>query len=206
MPRAIRPERMIYRARGSALIPGRKWPREPSVAGDGEVSHTLRIEKCFSACFEQHRNRRAASCHHAQRRDHAYRLPVLDGPAGACIEEMTIPTMVDFEKALVIAAGGERAGRELDGCDDLVQPSRMANPDAPWSAVALRARGADVASQVDERMFETVLQAQRRHPIRGVFLAYAAEVYFHPAARQSDSMLAPFDIAPPDRRYRIRQR
>ena len=51
MLRAVRSERMIYRAPGSALIPGGKWPRQRSVAGDGEVSHTLRIEKCFSACF-----------------------------------------------------------------------------------------------------------------------------------------------------------
>src|ERR1700687_5405818 len=116
---------------------------------------------------------------------------------------MTVSTVVDLEKTLVIAAGCKRAARELDRGDNFACPPWVADSDAPRSAILLRPGGTNIASKINKNMLKAALQAKGRHPIRGVFLADAAEVYFHSTAWQTDRILAPFDIAPPDRRYGV---
>src|ERR1700686_457539 len=113
---------------------------------------------------------------------------------------MTVATVVDLKKTLVIAAGCKRAACELDGGDDFAWAPRMTDSDAPRRAILLRSGGTNIAAKVDKNMLKAVLDAKGRHAVRGVFLADAAEVYFHSGARQTDRILAPFDIAPPDRR------
>ena len=117
------------------------------------------------------------------------------------IKQMTVAPVVDLEKTFVIAAGCKRAARELDRGDDFACPPWMTDSDAPRSAIVLRPGGTNIAAKVDKDMPKAVLEATGRHPIRGVFLADTAEVYFHSRARQTDRIPAPFDIAPPDRRY-----
>jgi hypothetical protein len=192
---------MIYRVLGSAVVDGSKWPSQSSILGDRKISYTLGIEKCFAGCFEQHCDRRATSGDHAEWCNDAYRLPVPDGPAGTRIKQMTVPAAVDLEKTFVIAAGRKRAARELDRRDDFARPPWVTDSDAPRSAILLRPGGANIAAKVDKNMLKAVLEAKGRHPIRRVFLADAAEVHFHSSAWQTDRMLAPFDIAPADRRY-----
>src|SRR3977135_628207 len=134
---------MIYRVLASAVVDGSQWPRQSSILGDRKISYTLGIEKCFAGCFEQHCDRRATSRDHAEWCDDAYRLPVPDGPAGSRVEQMTVPAAVDLEKTFVIAAGRKRAARELDRGDDFARPPRVADSDAPRSAILLRPRGGD---------------------------------------------------------------
>ena len=144
---------------------GGEWSGQGSVASNRQVSYTLRIEKRFSGLLEQHRDRRTTSRDHAKRCGDANRLPVLNWPAAARVEEVTIPDLVDFEETFVIAAGRKGTAQHLDGGDDFAGPPRMANAHEPRSAVLLRAGHTDIASQIDEGVQETVLEAKRGHPV-----------------------------------------
>src|SRR5690242_21850070 len=76
-----------------------------AVAVDREIVDPLRIEKRERALFEQHRDRCAASGDDAKRRDDADAAPVFNGHSASRIEDVAIAASVDFEMALVIAAG-----------------------------------------------------------------------------------------------------
>ena len=138
-----------------------------------------------------------------KRRHHADRLPVRDRHARARVEDVAIAAAPDLEEPLVIAARRDRAVDELHRGDRPFLLARMLDADPPWRAVRLRPDRADIASEIDESVRDPVLDEDRRHPVGGVFLADAAEIDFHPGARQPDRVLAPLDLRPADQRERV---
>src|SRR5258708_623784 len=80
----------------------------------------------------EHRDGGRAPGHEAARRVHGHRLESPRETPGARIEDMAVAHAVDLDVALVVAAGGDRAGGHGQRGEQLVRAARMLDPHAPW--------------------------------------------------------------------------
>ena len=122
-------------------------------------------------------------------------------------EDVAIAAAVEFEEALVVAAGRHGARREIEPGDrarrlgaDARCRSRHGAPSA--CGPSTRTSPARLTQSVPDAM----LDADRRGAVGRVFLADAAEVDFHAGARQADRMSVPLDRGPADERTQSRER
>ena len=89
---------------------------------------------------------------------------------------MPEPAAFDFPIALIAAARRNAArGREQSGYRGFVR-LRVANTDAPGRAVRVRPDNGDVAPEIYHALLDAERAANLGGPIRGIFLADAAEV------------------------------
>src|SRR5947207_6928550 len=154
------------------------------------------VEPLCAAILHQHRDGRCTAGDDAfgcRDRDAG---EAADRHAGARRENMAVAPAVDLDEALVIAAGRDRALKQIERCHDSFRAAWMLDADRPGGSVGMRPDDLDVAAEIDQAVAEASFGAERRGAIRRVFLDHAAEVDFHSWKTEHESRALPADLVP----------
>src|SRR5207253_3493474 len=119
---------------------------------------------------------------------------------------MAVAPAVDLDEALVIAAGRDRALKQIERCHDSLRNAWMLDADRPGRSVGMRPDDLNVAAKIDQAVAKACLRAERRGAIRRVFLDHAAEVDFHSSKTEHESRALPADLVPAHARKQALQR
>ena len=115
--------------------------------------------------------------------------------------DVAIAHSVEFEVALVVAAGRHRARREVEP-GDCRPGDRDADADSPWSSIRLRASTRTSPARFTRPCVFRVLCRWLRHDPPHT-LADPAKVDFHASPGQANGFAAPFHACPVDQASRL---
>jgi hypothetical protein len=92
---------------------------------------------------------------------------------------MAIATPLDLNEPLVIAAGCERAGPEINGGYQPAWDARVTDTDLPRKAAGTRADQTNVATEIHKTMLKAPGRTYVGRAVGRVFLTNTAKVEFH---------------------------